>query len=466
MQYLVNPVRGALTWLSKADKTDPVLALIVLAVVGLGFACVFVFLFYMLYFMILIPILFFAGGLVLVLSTVFSGATITLDAKGLTLTRPLNLTESSYAWKSLQSIFFTKHGEPSVHASEIRLVYQDGQQLTLELNAFSTDTLAALVNIALFHSPGVKIYPIECREAFNPKAGVNLSTFNFTELWQSDMEERFAPTAFIPLDQGQTLRDGQLTILGQIASGGMSAVYLAMHNKLKTVVLKESVIPGQPDSEVAAKAADLFRRESLLLSITNHPRIVKIFDYFLENDRHYLMLEHVQGRTLRTFIKEKGPVPERTLIDWGLQMARILEYLHTLEPPILHRDFTPENLIISSDAKIKVIDFGASATFLSTATGTVIGKVAYMPPEQVKGKTSAVSDIYAFGGVLFFLATGDDPKPLGGNALPAGSSVHNPRLSRLISDCLQPKKEERIKSAAEVIRRLQDIQASEGHGGR
>ena len=103
---------------------------------------------------------------------------------------------------------------------------------------------------------------------------------------------------------------------------------------------------------------------------------------------------------------------------------------------------------------------------MSTATGTVIGKVAYMPPEQVKGKTSAVSDIYAFGGVLFFLATGDDPKPLGGNALPAGSSVHNPRLSRLISDCLQPKKEERIKSAAEVIRRLQDIQASEGHGGR
>jgi hypothetical protein len=395
----------------------------------------------------------------------FSGATITLDTNGLTLTRPLKITESSYSWKSLQSIFFTKHGEPSVQASEICLTYQDGKQLTLELNAFSKDTLAALVNIAFFHNPRVKIYPIECRGAFSPSAGDNLSIFNFTELWQSDLEERFAPTSFIPLDQGQTLRDGQLTILGQIASGGMSAVYLAMHNKLETVVLKESVIPGEPDSEVAAKAAELFRRESLLLSVTDHPRIVKIFDYFVENDRHYLMLEHVQGRTLRTFIKEKGPVTEKTLIDWGLQMARILEYLHTLKPPILHRDFTPENLIISSDAKIKVIDFGASATFLSTATGTVIGKVAYMPPEQVRGKTSTASDIYALGGVLFFLATGDDPKPFSDNVLPAGSSVHNANLSRLISDCLQPKKEERFKSAADVIRRLQDIQAANGNGG-
>ncbi len=465
MQHLVNPVQGALTRLSKADKTDPRLALAAIGIIGLGFAFVFIFLFCMLYFMVLIPILLFASGLVLVLSTVFSGATIALDTNGLTLTRPLKLAESSYAWASLQSIFFTKHGEPSVQASEVSLLYQDGKQLTLELNAFSKDTLAALVNIALFYNPRVKIYPIECRGAFSPSAGDNLNIFNFTELWQSDLEERFAPTSFIPLDQGQTLRDGQLTILGQIASGGMSAVYLAMHNKLKTVVLKESVIPGEPDSEVAAKAADLFRRESLLLSITNHPRIVKIFDYFVENDRHYLMLEHVQGRTLRTFIKEKGPVAEKTLIDWGIQMARILEYLHTLEPPILHRDFTPENLIISSDAKIKVIDFGASATFLSTATGTVIGKVAYMPPEQVKGKTSTASDIYALGGVLFFLASGDDPHPFGGNTLPAGASVHNPKLSRLIADCLQPKKEERIKSAAELIRRLQDIQAADGHGG-
>ncbi|MBU6454154.1 MAG: serine/threonine protein kinase [Cyanobacteria bacterium REEB67] len=465
MRHLVNPGQGILTWLSNTDKTDPRLALAGLAIIAVGFFLVFVFLLCMLYFMVLIPILLFSGGLLLILSTIFSGATITLDTAGLTMTRPLKLSERSYPWKTLQSILFTSHGEPSVQPSEISLIYKDEQPLNLELNAFSKDTLASLVNIALFHNPAVKIYPIECRQAFSPSAGENLSIFNFTELWQSDLEERFAPTSFIPLDQGQTLRDGQITIIGQIASGGMSAVYLAMHNKLKTVVLKESVIPGVPDSQVATKAAELFRRESLLLSITNHPRIIKIFDYFVENNRHYLLLEHAQGRTLRSFIKDKGPVSETTLIDWGMQMARILEYLHTLEPPILHRDFTPENLIISSDAKIKVVDFGASSTFLSTATGTVIGKVSYMPPEQVKGKTSTASDIYALGGVLFFLATGEDPRPFGRNTLPTGATVHNTKLSRLIADCLQPKKEERIKTATELLSRLQDIEAGSGHRG-
>jgi hypothetical protein len=465
MRHLVNPGQGVLTWLSNTDKTDPRLALAGLAIIGFGFVLVFTFLFCMLYFMVLIPIFLFSSGLILILSTMFSGATITLDTRGLTLTRPLKLTERCYTWKSLQSILFTKHGEPSVQPSEISLVYKDEEPLILELNAFSKDTLASLVNIALFYNPGIKIYPIECRQAFSPAAGSNLSIFNFTELWQSDLEERFAPTSFIPLDQGQTLRDGQITVIGQIASGGMSAVYLAMHNKLKTVVLKESVIPGAPDSQVAIKAAELFRRESLLLSITNHPRIIKIFDYFVENNRHYLLLEHAQGRTIRTFIKEKGPVSETILIDWGIQMARILEYLHTLEPPILHRDFTPENLIISGDAKIKVIDFGASSTFLSTATGTVIGKVSYMSPEQVRGKTSTASDIYALGGVLFFLATGEDPKPFNVNALPSGSTAHNSKLKRLIADCLQQKKEDRIKTAAELISRLQDIESDVAHRG-
>ncbi|MBS1995260.1 MAG: serine/threonine protein kinase [Cyanobacteria bacterium SZAS LIN-2] len=456
LQKALIPVKNFCTRLLQAEENDPLpFMTAIFAMVLVGFS-IYLFMVHMVYFFFLVPVALALIGLGLLLATGLSSALVTMDATNLTISRRLLPVPDDFPWRSLISITFARNGKPSLEANELVLYYTDGRKLSLELNALSQETLTALINIALFYNSRTQIWPLEARAAIGRREKDEIDPFDFTELWQSNLERRFAPTSFVPLEQGQKLLDGQLTILGQIASGGMSAVYLAQHQRFKTVVLKESVLPGNPSSEASVKAAELFKRESLLLSGLSHPRIVKIFDYFVEDGRYYLMLEHIPGRTLRTFVKEKGAVAENIIIDWGLQMARILDYLHKLETPVVHRDFTPENLILSADAKIKVIDFGASSTFLSTATGTVIGKIAYMAPEQIKGKTSPESDIYSLGGVLFYLTTGEDPKPYEGNALAAEVKARSPRLARLIADCMRADKHERIHDTTELIRRLEE----------
>jgi serine/threonine protein kinase len=249
-------------------------------------------------------------------------------------------------------------------------------------------------------------------------------------------------------------------VLAQVASGGMSAVYLAKHDQRGPVVLKESVFSGSRENDKFKKAVELFEREATLLTKISHPRIVKIYDYFVEGNRHYLLLEHIKGKTLRNFVDSYGPLSEKTIIDWGMQMAQILDFLHNMEPPIIHRDFTPENVIISEDAKIRLIDFGASSIFLGTATGTVVGKIAFMPPEQIKGRANQASDIYAFGALMYFLATGRNPLPYEENALPKASPIKSINLRKLVNDCLKIELKDRTIRTKEIIDRLESLHSS------
>lgn len=124
------------------------------------------------------------------------------------------------------------------------------------------------------------------------------------------------------------------------------------------------------------------------------------------------MLEYIQGDNLREYVRKHGPLEESLVIDLMLQMADVLCYLHQQNPPIIHRDFTPDNLVLKADRSLIVIDFGAANEYIGTATGTLIGKQCYMPPEQVRGKSDLSTDLYALGGTASFLLTGNDPEAL------------------------------------------------------
>ncbi len=152
------------------------------------------------------------------------------------------------------------------------------------------------------------------------------------------------------------------------------------------------------------------KRHSLLK--ISHPNIVKVLDYFIEQDRNYLMLEYVNGQDLRQLVKQNGPQKESTVINWALQMVSILKYLHEQDPPLIHRDFTPDNIVLCDDGSIVVIDFGAANEFIGNATGTFVGKHAFIAPEQFRGKAVVQSDIYALGCTLYFLLTGQEPEAL------------------------------------------------------
>jgi serine/threonine-protein kinase len=285
----------------------------------------------------------------------------------------------------------------------------------------------------------------------NAKAGIE--DHGYTKLWEEELNRRFNSTTFVPLEPGHKLRSDTFTIIKQLAFGGFSAVYLAEDDNRNQVVLKEAVTNISDAAHV--KALELFKREALLLSALNHPHIAKVLDNFIESGRNYLVLEYIPGDNLREYVKKHGPLEENLVIDLMLQMANVLCYLHKQNPPILHRDFTPDNLVLKADRSLVVIDFGAANEYIGSATGTLIGKQCYMPPEQVRGKSDLSTDLYALGGTASFLLTGNDPEALRSSQPRKSKPTVSELTDELIFKLTQQDSKNRIESAQKLKELLQ-----------
>lgn len=236
---------------------------------------------------------------------------------------------------------------------------------------------------------------------------------NYTRMWEDSLRHSFEVTNFVPLLGGQSLKGGELKVLMLLSCGGMSSVYLARDKEGKRFVVKEIAVPTEHSDDARRKIHELFAREAQILARLDHEQIVKVVDHFVENSRDYLILEFVPGLTLRQHVQMTGKFSEKEVVSIARQLAQVLEYLHGQEPPIIHRDITPDNLIIREpDRVITLIDFGAANEFIGSVTGTLIGKQCYIPPEQFQGKAVPQSDIYAAGATLHFLLTGEDPEPI------------------------------------------------------
>lgn len=241
-----------------------------------------------------------------------------------------------------------------------------------------------------------------------PAPSTNLS---LTTLWEKELQSHFTTSTFVPLANGTTLHNNRFRVISQISAGGLSAIYLARGGDARKVILKELVLHKTSEASVQ-KAKELFQRESNLLVKLHHKQIARVYDHFVENGRDYLVLEYIPGQTLRQLVDTEGPRLEDKVLDWAHAISGILLYLHAQNPPIIHRDLTPENLVLGEDNLIHLIDFGAANEYVANATGTLIGKQAYIAPEQFRGKPLPVSDIYALGATMFFLLTGQDPEAL------------------------------------------------------
>lgn len=273
----------------------------------------------------------------------------------------------------------------------------------------------------------------------------------YTQMWEEELRRRFTNTAFVPLEPEQILCDGKLKIVRQLAFGGLSAIYLALHDNLDMVVLKEAVVPPNADPASRAQAEQYLVREAQFLSKLNHSNIARVLDHFVEQGRHYLMLEYFNGPDLRQYVKQHGVVSQVVALGWACEILKILCYLHEQQPPLIHRDLTPDNLVLTNDGKLILIDFGAANQFVGKATGTVVGKQAYIPPEQLRGKTVTQSDIYAFAGTLFFLMTGKDPMPLAPSRIKKVVAEADEELDGLIAKCSAFEVKDRFQTAEEVL---------------
>ncbi len=242
---------------------------------------------------------------------------------------------------------------------------------------------------------------------------------SYTAIWLDSLQGNKSESD-TNLPAGTKLAEGRYQILSRLGSGGQAIVYDAVDAGLcgevdqdpEPCVLKEFVLPVRGGSEINKRAIQNVQREANLLKSFAHPNIVGFRDIFTEGPRAYLVMERIFGVSLRRYVEKNGALTEKETILRAIEMCKLLEFLHSCEPPIIHRDFTPENLMLTDEGQLKLIDFNVAYRLESTSTRTVVGKHAYVPPEQFRGKPTIQSDIYALGATLFFLLTGQDPEPI------------------------------------------------------
>ena len=285
-------------------------------------------------------------------------------------------------------------------------------------------------------------------------------------------------------------RFGNYLLLKRLAQGGMAEVLLARPavvaaNGRIIVVKRMLVIAGE-----SLVSHEMFQTEIRICSCLNHPNIVNVFDFGEVDSQPYLAMEHVQGWTLRAIAKRfaayKRPVPIPLSVLIVSQAASALHYAHTFQDPttgkpltIIHRDVSPQNIMVSYSGNVKVIDFGIAKTAIDTArteTGVIKGKVSYLSPEQAnQGPLSPATDVFSLGLILWELLTGKklfDPNQAGSElavlervleytGLGFPPSALNPgvppELDRVVAKALHPNPRERHASAAVLRRELHEV---------
>lgn len=258
-----------------------------------------------------------------------------------------------------------------------------------------------------------------------------------------------------------TILAGRYEIVGRIGAGGMSNVYKAKDQKLNRFVAVKVL---KPEFSTDATFVKKFRVEAQSAAGLSHPNIVNVYDVGEENGIYYIVMELVQGITLKHYIERKGKLDIREVLNISVQIASGMGAAHANR--IIHRDIKPQNVIMSRDGKVKVTDFGiAKAADSTTVTTNAAGSVHYISPEQARGGYSdEKSDMYSLGITIYEMVTGRVPydgennvsvalQHIQGNMTPP--SQLNPDIprsvERIILKCTQKKPDLRYSSAKELI---------------
>ena len=268
---------------------------------------------------------------------------------------------------------------------------------------------------------------------------------------------------------GRTFNN-RYTLTERVGLGGMAEVYRAKDNVLGRTVAVKVMLPQYAADPTFTKR---FRQEAASAANLQSPYIVSIYDWGLDGETYYIVMEFLRGTDLKTAINERGAINQRKAAEIGSQIAQALSVAH--EGGVIHRDIKPQNIMIQPDGNIKVMDFGiarAGDAGLSQ-TATVLGTAHYVSPEQAQGKElTGASDIYSLGVVLYEATTGKLPfdgqdavsvavKQV--NELPAPPSTINPNLDpgleAIIMKALEKDPSKRFKDAAEMRHVLNDFLA-------
>lgn len=257
--------------------------------------------------------------------------------------------------------------------------------------------------------------------------------------------------------------NGRYEILKLIGKGGTSKVYLALDINLnKTWAVKE--IRKDAILKNGEIVQNMIFIEIDLMKRLDHPNLPRIVDIIEESEKYYIVMDYIEGETLKKVLIDNGPQPQERVIKWGIEIASVLTYLHSLDPPVIYRDMKPANIILQPDGRLKLIDFGVARTYkCGKSEDTVpLGTKGYAAPEQfstnknIGGQSDQRTDIYNLGVTLYELLTNHLPTEPPYELYPLKEV--NPKLSsgldKIIHKCTRPNPDDRYKSADELIEDL------------
>jgi predicted Ser/Thr protein kinase len=406
------------------------------------------------------------GGLLLglsglMLTRTLSHESIVADKNGLFLPFTWYLRRRYWPWQTIKEVRAIPAVSQSVEKQSLVLITDRGANIRFNLSRLGKQQIEQLLLALEMWAPTCgKDASIQTLKENLKKDAAGTTDLSFTNMWEEELRRRFCAAAFMPLEPGVHLRNGSLKVIRQLALGGLSALYLCQLDNKRLVVLKEAVVPEDAVASMRDKANEMFQREAKLLMKLDHKGIVKVLDSFVDNGRNYMMLDYINGQDLRQFVQQNGPQKDHVVIEWAVQVCNILKYLHEQDPPIIHRDLSPDNLVLRDDGTVVLIDFGAANEFIGQATGTFVGKQAFIAPEQFRGKPVVQSDIYALGCTIYYLLTGKEPEALMSSSPKEADPNINPELDELVVCCTQMQATDRFQSAAQLLPVLRKLAAS------
>ena len=273
------------------------------------------------------------------------------------------------------------------------------------------------------------------------------------------------------------LLNDRYRILELVGQGGFGSVYKAADTSFgdRLVAIKAMEQKGLSQEEIA-EAATGFKREALMLANLRHPHLPRIYDHFSDSGRWYLVMDYIEGETLEVYLQKsvrdprtaKGHLSVEEVLDTGLQLCAVLDYLHTRQPPIIFRDLKPANVMRTTERHLYLIDFGIARHFKPGQIKDTmpLGSPGYAAPEQYgKVQTTPRADIYSLGVILHQLVTGDDPTTtpfLLAPIQPDGDPILA-KVALLIKQMTAMDESHRPATAAAVQNELQQIRAGQSY---
>ena len=257
-----------------------------------------------------------------------------------------------------------------------------------------------------------------------------------------------------------TILDGKYEIWKEVGRGGMSIVYLARDNRLnKQWAVKEIKNDGSKSTRTLLKGLE---REANILKNVDHPVLPRIVDIINQDGTIYVVMDFIEGTTISDRLKKERAQPQETVIEWGLQLASALDYLHNMKPPVIYRDMKPSNVMIKPEGGVKLIDFGTAKEYIveNNADTTALGTRGYAAPEQFGDKqgrgiynTDARTDIYNLGATLYHIVTGMNPcePPYEIRPIREWNPALSSGLEKIILKCTQADPNDRYQNCTELM---------------